>query len=339
MVFSVTHVNCKSIWEDFVTHHPQANFLQSWFWGEVHQKLGCKIFRLGFYHGQKIIGIALLIKKEARRGRYLECSGGPLFNEDSKKFLDSFTEILKILGVAEKCHFIRIRPQLPETQEYYKLFKQLGFVIAPMHLHAQNTWQLNITKSDDQLLKEMRKSTRYLIKKAIRDEVRVTNSTDPKDINWLYQLQLETAKRHHFIPFQEKFFLAELRAFAPVDKIRIFRAEYCGEVLSVAIIIFYGNQAVYHYSGSGPKALKIPATYLMLWEAISEAKKRGLKIFNFWGIAPNDNPQHRFAGVTLFKKGFGGYRVDYLPAQDLPLTHYYWIIYIFERLRKIFRRL
>ncbi len=58
-----------------------------------------------------------------------------------------------------------------------------------------------------------------------------------------------------------------------------------------------------------------------------------------WGISKTETPEHRFAGVTLFKKGFPGERVDWLHAQDLPLTKKYWITYGFENLRRIARRL
>jgi len=39
----------KQTWEKFVLSQPEANFLQSWNWGEFHKKLGHKIFRLSFY--------------------------------------------------------------------------------------------------------------------------------------------------------------------------------------------------------------------------------------------------------------------------------------------------
>ena len=79
---------------------------------------------------------------------------------------------------------------------------------------------------------------------------------------------------------------------------------------------------------------------LMQWEAIKEAKQRGCEEYNFWGIAPNDNKNHPWAGLSLFKKGFGGYRRDYVKTQDLPLSKVYTLITRpFEKLRKIKRRL
>jgi len=107
----------------------------------------------------------------------------------------------------------------------------------------------------------------------------------------------------------------------------------------MAIIIFYGDTAYYHFSASVSGHNELPFSYFLQWEIIKEAKKRGIKHYNFWGIAPNSNPKHRFAGVTLFKTGFGGERVDWLHAHDLPVSPLYYLTYTFETCRRVLRRL
>ena len=107
----------------------------------------------------------------------------------------------------------------------------------------------------------------------------------------------------------------------------------------MSFIIFYGQEAVYHYSGSSDKLRHIPASSLLQWRAILEAKRRGLARYNFWGIAKSDNLKHRFAGVSLFKKGFGGERLDYLRTHDLPVSPVYYLTYLFETLRNKSRHL
>ena len=46
-------------------------------------------------------------------------------------------------------------------------------------------------------------------------------------------------------------------------------------------------------------------------------KEKDLKRLNLWGIAPEGQPNHRYAGVTTFKTGFGGEIVEFVPAHDL----------------------
>jgi lipid II:glycine glycyltransferase (peptidoglycan interpeptide bridge formation enzyme) len=75
----------------------------------------------------------------------------------------------------------------------------------------------------------------------------------------------------------------------------------------------------------------------VVWRAINEAKKRGCKLFDFYGASPADKPNHPWAGPTLFKQGFGSYRVNYLTAQDLVLDWRYWITFLIETARRIKR--
>jgi lipid II:glycine glycyltransferase (peptidoglycan interpeptide bridge formation enzyme) len=76
-----------------------------------------------------------------------------------------------------------------------------------------------------------------------------------------------------------------------------------------------------------------------MWEVIKEAKKRGCKYYDMWGATPQGKKNHRFSGPSLFKEGFGGERIDWLPASDLPVNFKYWGTYIFENVRKRVRGL
>ena len=278
----ITKLICdKTLWEQFVLSYPGGNFLQSWNWGELQKNLGNKIFRLGFFNEEKLNGVGLLIKQEARRGTYLECPGGPLIYWDKLGYFEEFVKTIKKLGKEENCVFVRVRPQLLEALSVSLFFKKQGFVSSPMHLHAENTLQLNLLKTEDQLLKEMRKNTRYLIKRAVKEGVAISVSNEGADIKTLYQLQLETVGRRHFVPFKEEYFRKEFEAFSSDNQIKIYKAIYQGKVIAISLIIFYGKEAVYHYSGSSSSFRKIPASYLLQWEAIKEAKRRGCEKYNF----------------------------------------------------------
>ncbi|GAI33015.1 unnamed protein product, partial [marine sediment metagenome] len=42
-----------------------------------------------------------------------------------------------------------------------------------------------------------------------------------------------------------------------------------------------------------------PASYLLQWEAIKEAKNRGCKLYNFWGIAEIESKKTSLLGFEL----------------------------------------
>ena len=105
------------------------------------------------------------------------------------------------------------------------------------------------------------------------------------------------------------------------------------------MIIYWQGIGFYHQGASLSKYSKIPVSYLLQWTAVKEAKKRNCSIYNFWGIAPEDKKNHPWSGLSLFKKGFSGYKKLYVKTQDFPITKKYYLTFIFEKIRKIRRRL
>ena len=314
---------------------PEANFLQSWQWGEFHIKLGQKIERMGLFDGTKLVGAMMTIVEEAKRGRHLIVSGGPLIDWGDEPAFELCLSEMQRIAKENKCVFIRVRPQLPDLPANRLKFSEAGFRSAPMHLHAEHTSIIDLSKSEEELLAAMRKQTRYEIRRAAKEDIKVVVSTDSKDVKKFYELQVATAKRQKFVPFSSKSLSAQFEAFAEDDNIRLYRA-YKGEtLLAEAIIVFYGQEADYHYGASTEVGRKLPGAYAIQWEAIREAKRRGCARYNLWGIAPADKPKHRFAGVTVFKKGFGGEDFDFLHAQDLVISHTRyarnWLVETFRR--------
>ncbi len=337
--YNVENITNKSVWESFIFSNSPKSFLQSWAWGETNEKEGAKIFRLGFKKGERLIGICLIIKEKAKRGPHFIIPAGPIINWKDLRLIKYFFSVLKNLAKKEKVWFIRIRPELIDTPENRELFKKIGGVYAPMHLHAENTWILNITSMEEKLLADMRKSTRYSIKKSLTQGLDLKITDNSKFAKILFNLQKETIKRHGFVGFPQSLFKAEIESFTKDKNASVFLCRMGKIPLACAIIIFYGDTVYYHFSASTMKYPKIQAAYFLQWQIIKEAKKRGMKYYNFWGISPEGVIKHRFAGVTLFKTGFGGERIDWLHAHDFPVSPLYWLTYIFETARRIFRGL
>lgn len=339
MAISIRPITTKEEWEPFVLSHTPSTFLQSWNWGAFSAALGEKVFPIGVFEDNRLAGVALVTKTEARRGSFLVCPGGPLLNCERLELLREFTEYLGRLAKQEKAWFVRVRPWLLETPAYCEQFRRLGFRDAPTHLHAETTLELDVSRPEEQILSGMRKTTRNLIRRAARDGVSVRQSRSSEDVDILYELQAETVRRHGFVPFPLNYLKRQFCAFEPDDEVCLFLAEYQGQVIAAAMIMFYGDTAVYHYGASSTAFDRIPASYLVQWEAIKEAKSRGCRIYNFWGIAKDERQDHPWAGLSLFKRGFGGERVDYLHAQDCPISPMYWITYAIETARRKRRRL
>jgi peptidoglycan pentaglycine glycine transferase (the first glycine) len=337
--YQVKEISDKIIWEKFLLSRNPGTFLQSWDWGESNAQVGFKIKRFGFYKLNNLVAVVQLIHQPAKRGPHFLIPGGPVCDFKNLRLTKFIVKFLHNYGKKEKVWFIRVRPDVPDSESLRNLFNKLGFISAPMHLHGENTLILNISYPEDKILSGMRKTTRYLIKKSFGEGYKIRTSIDKIDAEILYSLQAETVKRHKFIGFNKKLFEAQIETFGKDEQALLFICEKNKVPLVAAIIIFYGKKAFYHHSGSAEVARNTNASYYTQWAIIKKAKSLGSQYYDFWGIAPTDNPKHRFAGVTIFKKGFNGERVDWLHAHDLPISPLYWLTYIFERGRKLIRHL
>ena len=306
----------KSEYDSFMSQHQESNFLQSWQWGDLHKDLGDSVIREGVRHNNKFIAVWTGIVKEAKRGRYLEIPGGPIMDWSDSKLIECVSEIIRSTGEKHRCVFIRIRPQLLESAESNHAMAQIGARKAPMHLHAEHTNVLNISKSEEDILTDMRRQTRYEIRRSDKRDIEVEfSSPTEQDIDEFYEMQQSTAKRHGFIQSPRAFLQALRSSFG--EQLVLYRASKNGVLLNLALIIHSGEEADYYEAASTVEARKEPGAYGIIWWAIVQAKKFGCSRFNFWGIAYSSNPNHRYAGVTTFKRGFGGQDVTFTPAHDI----------------------
>lgn len=81
--------------------------------------------------------------------------------------------------------------------------------------------------------------------------------------------------------------------------------------LAGCLVIIHDQIAEYYYAGSlrEGKAHNLP--YLVVWEAMLEAKQRGAKVWDFNGLIDPRWPEKRWAGFSFFKTRFGGTELSF----------------------------
>jgi len=99
-------------------------------------------------------------------------------------------------------------------------------------------------------------------------------------------------------------------------------------------MIDYAGVRTYAHGGSAAQDKNVMAPYLLHWKLIEDAKEKGLKWYDFWGIAPNDDPNHPWAGITRFKKGFGGEGVHYAGTYDALIKTIWYNAYQLAKVAK-----
>lgn len=270
---------------------------------------------------------------------HLYTSNGPILNwETNQDAAVLLLEHLKQLGRQNHAKFVRMDPLIPDTPENRRMLCTLNLVKATTHTQAENRWILDITPDEETVLANMRKNTRYAVRRSAKEGVTVEHSTDPQDFEKFWPLFQHTVETQKFVPHDETYYTEQLKAFAADKQYRIYWAHLGHKVLAAALIPFYGDSAYYLHAASTDEVKNTFPAHALIWQVVQDAKAAGLKYFDFWGIAPTDDPKHPWAGFTFFKTGFGGFRQDVVRAHDLPLSPTYHGIRLLEATRKTWGR-
>jgi lipid II:glycine glycyltransferase (peptidoglycan interpeptide bridge formation enzyme) len=328
-------VKSKEKWDQLVQTFEDHTILQAWSWGEFREAIGEEVYRFEYLEDKRSIGAALVTIEKTRYGKWMYVAYAPLINWNNEGYKDVLTQ-LKNFCKEKKCDYLTIDPQLIDIDENKRKLTEEGFVEADRHIQANHKWLLDITKDEETLMAEMRKNTRYSVKRALKDGVVIRKSASLKDFQLFQDTLAQTAKRKKFytksIQLEKEF-----NILASHENMLLFWAEYQGKPVSAAIISFFGKHAGYLWGATSTDLPNnVPAAYPVLWEAILEAKSRGVTTFDFWGIAPPDAPKnHPWQGFTFFKTGFGGYYKRLILPFDYPASFKYWVIRAIASSRKI----
>ncbi|MFA7244801.1 MAG: peptidoglycan bridge formation glycyltransferase FemA/FemB family protein [Candidatus Magasanikbacteria bacterium] len=335
-MYDIKEITNKQEWEEFLSQEEYVLMKQSYKNGEFHKSMGENYWLIGIYENNILIGGSMIISVHARRGNFLLAPYGPIIRKDYQNVLTELMKFLKAKAEKEKYNFIKFSPFIDESEENKRIYQQVGFRKAPIHILAETSWLLDLSLSEEKLLFNMNKNHRNLINRCLREKVKITFSKEIQDLKEFNTLLDHTAKKHHFVRFSNNYLEKEFIAFEKDNEVSVIKA-YLPEDQKIdagAVVYFYGNSAAYRHGASLVKNKKLPTSYLVQWEAIKEAKRRGMKYYNFWGIAPdNASDKHPFKGITHFKKGFGGFQKNLLPAHDYIVSKKYWFNWIIETIR------
>ena len=254
-----------------------------------------------------------------------------------------FNERIRKIGRENNAIFYRLELNIPKTADcglrtadYIKSFEEM---------QPEHTLILDLTKSEDEILAQMKPKGRYNIKVAARNNLTIEKSAAPgKALDDFYRLYSTTGQRHKITFRAMKYFESLLEILGKSGYAELFTI-YLNESsklkvesskpLASAIILYSGTKAIYLYGASSDEDKNLMAPYQLHFEIIKEAKAQGCAEYDFFGIAPEDAPDHPWAGVTRFKKQFGGEERQIAGSYDLifkPVM--YQLFKIAEKIRR-----
>lgn len=329
-----------------------APVTEAWFFGEWQEMMGRKVRRFEIRNNRGIIGFFQIIKYPLVFSKsFLYIPHGPVLiygaqhTTQINEFLEEFGKTLAEIGKEESAVFIRFdiyshNPNYGSKESLLKYFKKISsYAYYSSYFQPKFEWILNLNKSEEEILSKMHSKTRYNINLARKKGVKVEiiNENLNKYFNDFYKLLKKTARRDNFnlhpkIYYENIFFALGKPASSGKTSAFLVMARYNNKILLANLILMHGETAYFLHGGSGGEFKNFMAPHLAHWEAIKEAKARGMAIYNFGGVDDGDSYK-TYHGISVFKKRFGGSLLEYSDSYDLILKPFWYFLY---NLRKKF---
>lgn len=299
-----------------VVEHP----LQSWKWGEARQKMGQEVVKIGVWEKNRLVSGFLLtvhrIPKTNLKIAYLARSSLP--NAEVTDFLYKWARHNKVI-------FIKIEPYVERSSKFK--VESLKLKRSPHQLFPDWTMILDISKPEEEILKEMKPKTRYNIRLAEKKGVEVEEMTSERGFEIFSKLYFDTTRRQKYFGHNEGYHRTIFETLK--DKlVYILIAFLENKPLAAYELFIFKNRAYYPYGGSSTVDRNLMAPNLLMWEAIKYAKKKNVKYFDMWGSSAPDAPDEDiYAGFTRFKEGYGAKFTEMIGSYDLVVNSFYYNLY------------
>jgi hypothetical protein len=222
--------------------------------------------------------------------------------------------------------YARYTPWLPEliageSTSYASWFEkevnQLGF--KPIKKGRQTYW-IDLTLSEEELISRMRSQTKTKIKKGIKSNVQSECYDKPESdkIDVFWRLYEHLGKKKNFKILSESRFKNEVVSMMESGLASLFILSFEGIVINAALSGNFGR-AMYFHGALNPEYKNIkncPSPgHIAQWGIITNMKSRGLKSYDM-AYCPGPVPVEGDPNYEIwrFKYGFGGDHISYLPV-------------------------
>ncbi len=317
MIFSDITLDNSSEFNKSVDHP-----LQTFEWGQFREKTGVKVIRRGQTTQQGVLNPYQITIHQTPGFPYLI---GYLPKGDFPSH--ELQEDLKVTGKNKKLSFVQIEPNVIKGGQTF------GSELRPSFhpLFTKYTFLIDLTRSEDELLANMKQKTRYNVRIAEKKGVNfIIDNSDEAFAQYL-KLTNETTKRQKFYAHDEDYhkkMWETLRAdsndkFDPNRlQAHLLTANFNKKTLATWVLFTFKETLYYPYGASSSEFREVMASTGIAWAAIKYGKSLGLKKFDMWGAAnvPDPAPDDPYYGFHHFKEGFGATLTEFVGSFDFVIN-------------------
>ncbi len=282
-------------------------------------------------NGEDIAGVHYSIKY-SRFLKTADILSGFVFKyEPTKELLEYIINHFIEFAKANHATYIRINPWLPQIikdkkTDYPLLFndllKQKKIEILK---EGRHTYWIDLSKDEDEILKLMKKQTRYEVKQALKSEIFVEIFDKPhiKYINEFWEQYKFLGRYKGFNMYNENDFKHELYSLLDAGLAYLYILYYKNRTINFSFASNFGISSYMHgainYDFKKIEGCPSPGQFAQ-WKMITTSKKNNAKFYDL-GFCPGSVPQkeHPSYKIWRFKYGFGGDHVQFLPIYGMAI--------------------
>jgi lipid II:glycine glycyltransferase (peptidoglycan interpeptide bridge formation enzyme) len=313
-------------WDAFLKEIPGGLYTQSSLWAQTKAVNGWRVIRVTATRQGSILGGAqILVRSLPLLGCIGYVPGGPVFAVEEERVQEATMQALLASAKRHWCHALLVQP----ARSSERLAAQLpawGMRQTSRKVMPEYTLLLDLTQDSAQLSAQMKPKTRYNTRVGPRKGLALREGT-PQDFKSYHRLLEMTSQRQHFKISSEDYYAALEQIMWPQGNLKLFVAEYGGEMVSAQLAIPFGDTVVNKMTvWSGTNGHLKPNEALMSM-AITWSKEQGYHYYDFGGMSSvgakallqgEELPEKLSNSVTSFKLGFGGHVVAF------PKAHVYF---------------
>jgi lipid II:glycine glycyltransferase (peptidoglycan interpeptide bridge formation enzyme) len=292
-----------SQWDEFLISYPEAHILQTSAWGQLKSNFGWQPVRIVV--GQT--GAQILFRQLPGGLSLAYIPKGPI----GQNWQSLWPEVDRVCR-SNRAIFLKLEPDAWSPLAFELGSELSGFLPEVRPIQPRRTIVVDLNGAEEIWLERMKQKTRYNIHLAERKGVTVRPVRDLQAFNQMMQV---TGVRDGFGVHSLDYYQCAYDQFAPAGKCELLQAEYEGMPLAALMVFAQGKRAWYFYGASNDEERNRMPTYLLQFEAMRWAARKGCIEYDLWGIPDTDEEQLEASfnnrseglwGVYRFKRGFGG---------------------------------
>jgi len=321
-------------YQEFLEKHEKGNYAQGLEWAKIKNDWQNEVIILRDENGKIKASLSLLIRKLPYINSCLMYAPrGPVCDIDDEKSFKELISRADELAKKYKAFMLKMDPDiLASNEEFKKMAKNCGFKVEDKIkdvntlLQPRYVFRLDLKgKTEEEVFANFHSKTRYNIRLAGKKGVTLREGTR-EDLQQFQDILETTGERDGFFIRKKEYFEKIYDSFDK-EHLKLVFADYEGKPIACVLNIFYGNKEWYLYGGSLNEHRNLMSTYLLQWEMIKEAIKRGMDCYDFRGVCATSETEYN-EGLYRFKKGFNA---DFVEFMDMHKVYNKTIYFLFEK--------